>query len=331
MNIHPIVKSEVKSGAKIVLVGEAPGASEVRAGQPFVGPAGQLLNRCLSQAGLARSEITITNVIKVRPNNNDVSEFIDLSKKKPTETAVYRESLEILKLELRSWKPNVVVACGAVPLYALTGRQGILNWRGSILESSLIPKLKVIPTIHPAAALRQHTFTFPIIFDLKRVKKEALTPTIQLPTRTYILEPTLKQVLDYFDKMTYPVAFDIEVSNKEVSCISYCCDPSVAISIPFLCDRGHYWTAEEEEIVWRRIKEVQEDPLVLKVAQNAIFDITFLAQKCNILTQGLIGDTMIAFHHLYPDLPKGLGFITSVCTREPYYKYQLKESKGGMG
>ena len=67
------------------------------------------------------------------------------------------------------------------------------------------------------------------------------------------------------------------------------------------------------------------------IAQNGIFDMTFLAEKCSILTRSLIHDTMIAMHHLFPDLPKGLGFICSICTREPYYKYQLRESKGGMG
>jgi DNA polymerase len=327
-----IVKSEVRPGSQIVLVGEAPGSQEVREGRPFVGPAGNLLNRCLAQAGLSRSEITVTNVIKVRPNNNDISVFIDLSKKHPIETAVYRESVEILKLELSQWKPNVVVACGAVPLYALTNKVGITKWRGSILESTLIKKLKVIPTIHPAAALRQSSFKFPIIFDLRRVKTESITPAIILPKRRYILEPTLAEVMLFCrEHIKSPVAFDIEVTNKEVSCISYCSSPDLAISIPFVKENGHYWTAEEEETVWSEVKRIQEDKTILKVAQNAIFDITFLAEKCNILTNGLVGDTMIAFHHLYPDLPKNLGFISSVCTREPYYKYQLKESKGGVG
>jgi uracil-DNA glycosylase family 4 len=326
-----LVKSEVRPEAKIVVVGEAPGAKEEAAGRPFIGPAGQLLIQLFAQAQISRSELTLTNVFKTRPENNDVTCWLNVLGKKATETAIFRESREILREELRLWKPNVVVAAGGVALYTLTGKLGLLKWRGSILESTLVPGLKVIPTIHPSAALRQQIFKYYIVFDLKRVKQEALTPEIKLLERRLIIEPTFNMVVNFFQDIKSPVAFDIEVSNRELSCIAYSYDPTEAFCIPFLGPNGHYWSYEEEVEVWRMIKKLHEDSSIKKVAQNGIFDITFLAEKCGIYTAGFQGDTMIAFHHLFPGFSKDLGFIASICTREPYYKYQLAESKGGMG
>jgi hypothetical protein len=236
-------------------------------------------------------------------------------------------------MELDKWKPVVCVAAGAVPLYALTGKKQITKWRGSILESTLKKGLKVIPTIHPAAALRQYTYVYPIIWDLQRAKKESESPAILLPKRDYLIEPTFTQVLTYMRTVKSPVAFDIEVANQEVSCISFSHDPRTAISIPFIDQSGRdYWTNETEGEVWKLVREVLENPNIEKVAQNAIFDISFLAQKCGIHVKGLVGDTMIGWAQLFPDLSKSLAFISSICTREPYYKDVLKEAtKGGLG
>ena len=327
-----LVHSQVVKGARIVLVGEAPGAQEERTGLPFVGASGELLSRCLQKAGLRRSDITITNVFKVRPDNNNVKVFLDLSKSKPIKTAVYHESLEILKMEIEQWKPTVVCALGAVPLYALCGETSIMKWRGSILESTLVKGQKVVPTIHPAAALRQYVLAYPIIWDLQRVKEESENPKIVRPNRTYIIEPTFKETMDYLNSCRSPLAFDIEVMREEVSCISFSYDPMVAISIPFINEQGKdYWSLEEEKIVWTKIKGILEDRGIEKVAQNGIFDISFLFQKCGIITQGLVGDSMIGWAQLFPDLSKSLGFICSVLTKEPYYKDVLQKSKGGFG
>ena len=327
-----LVQSQVVTNAKIALVGEAPGSQEERTGLPFVGAAGELLSRCMQKANMQRSETTITNVFKIRPNNNQVRLFLDLSKRRAQETAIYKESRDILRLELEKWKPNVVCALGAVPLYTLTGHRHIMKWRGSILESTLIPGLKVIPTAHPAAALRQYTLVYPIVWDLQRVKKESETPKIALPERTYIIEPTQVQVQEFLASIRGPVAFDIEVMREEVSCISFSYDPMVSMSIPFIDQHGgNYWSEEAERNVWYTIKEVLENPSIEKIAQNGIFDCTFLAQKCGIFTRGLVGDTMVGWAQLFPDISKGLAFISSVLTREPYYKDVLRNTKGGLG
>src|SRR5690606_7062452 len=122
---------------------------------PFIGTSGKLFDSCMLAAGLFRQLCYITYVIKERPDNNDTTCFITLGKTvwESDEFKYYKESL---KKELQKVDPNVVVAVGNISLYALTGLTGITKYRGSILESTLIPGLKVIPTLHPGSALRTY-------------------------------------------------------------------------------------------------------------------------------------------------------------------------------
>jgi uracil-DNA glycosylase len=130
--------------ARIMLVGEAPGADEEREGQPFVGVSGQELNRMLAEAGISRSECYITNVCRERPPNNDITKFFAKSKKAITNEHVklrdrwvlppVRSGFLRLIDELEATNPNVVIALGNVAMWALTGRWGVVKWRGSMLE-----------------------------------------------------------------------------------------------------------------------------------------------------------------------------------------------------
>jgi DNA polymerase I-like protein with 3'-5' exonuclease and polymerase domains len=105
-------------------------------------------------------------------------------------------------------------------------------------------------------------------------------------------------------------------------------DPKEAISIPLLGRDGkHYWTEEEERSIWEEYAQLMGNPQAMKVNQNISFDIGFLYSQNNIITRGALGDTMVAFSIMYPDYPKGLDFITSLYTREPYYKDEGKTWK----
>jgi len=322
-----LVKGVGPRDANIVILGEAPGKNEAKQGKPFVGRSGKLLNKLLAEAGILRQTCYLTNVVKERPPGNNIKKFIDLSKKKPKISKDGRYYLDSLQRELAKLNPNVIVPLGNVPLWALTSEKGITKWRGSILEGPL--GLKTIPTIHPAAALRQYVYRYYILMDLRQVKEESKTPEINLTKRQYILEPTLDESLTYLDNcLGKPlVGFDIEVnSKKEVSCISFSYSKNHAISIPFLNKRGAcYFLHEQEKAVWTAIAKVLSDPDTKKVAHNASFDSTFLYRKYNIIPRN-IEDTMIAQGLLYPDFKKGLGFVTTQYTDIPYYKDEGKEA-----
>jgi DNA polymerase-1 len=284
----------------------------------------------MTNAGILRSACYITNVVKERPNGNNIDLFINLSAKDVTKAPRYDSYLaylELLREEIAEAKPNVVVAVGAVPLWALCGKRGITKWRGSILESTLVPGTKVIPTIHPAAALRQYTFTHMILHDLRRVLAESTSPAIRLPVRNLQIKPTSLEVEAYLARCmqhTDVIATDIEVINDEVSCISFALSPTDCMCIPFVYKGGPYWDIETEARLWRQIGTVLEaKPMI---GQNLAFDSTFLYSKFGIRVK-VAGDTMVGQAIACPDFPKGLDFITSIYTREPYFKDEGKKWK----
>jgi DNA polymerase len=143
------VFGEGSRDARVVLVGEQPGDREDVMGKPFVGPAGGLLDRALEEAGIDRSAVYVTNVVKHfkwRPRGKRRLH----EKPNAVEIAACRFWLD---LELELIKPEVVVCLGSTAAQALLGRQfRVTKDRGVWVESEIAPH--VIATIHPSAILR---------------------------------------------------------------------------------------------------------------------------------------------------------------------------------
>jgi DNA polymerase len=136
--------------ASVVLVGEAPGADEEKQGRPFVGRAGKLLDEALEQAGLARADIWITNVVKFRPSEPGANGRRRNRPPTGEERTVFRPWLE---RELRIISPDSVVCLGATAASALLGRAvKITKERGHWLEGPA--GTQVLTTYHPAYLLR---------------------------------------------------------------------------------------------------------------------------------------------------------------------------------
>lgn len=131
----------------IMLIGEAPGADEDRQGLPFVGRAGQLLDRMLAAIGLDRQTVYITNIVNWRPPGN--------REPTPEEAAI---CLPFLHRHIELANPKLLVLLGAVPVRHLTGLQGILRHRGrweSYRCQTSGREVPVMLTLHPAYLLRQ--------------------------------------------------------------------------------------------------------------------------------------------------------------------------------
>lgn len=315
-----IVPGEGPKGAKIMIVGEAPGYQEDRALRPFVGQAGDILNRHLQTVGIIRAFCYTTNVVKTRPHKNDISEFITFGRNLSV-TPEYVEFEQMLANEIRDINPNLIIAFGNVPLYALTRHTGITKYRGSILESTLVEGKKVLPIIHPAAALRTYMYNHYILADLMKAKKESAFPDIRRVERNLILNPNTADSLEYINSLheCKQIAFDIEVVNLEVSAISFARSMHDAICISFM-DK----TLNDEKDIWHAIGQVLPNPSVNKVAQNLYFDFSFLFRKYGIDVVNF-EDTMIMQACIFPDYPKGLDFLCSIYTSQTYYKDDLKK------
>lgn len=153
--------------ARLVFVGEAPGADEDEQGLPFVGRAGQLLEKMIVAMGLARSEVFICNTLKCRPPEN--------RDPKPDEIA---NCMPFLKKQLAAIRPEVIVALGAHAARTLLDTdQPIGQMRGQFHEyrfSDELPPAKLMPTYHPSYLLRNYSDDNRrrVWEDLQKVMKE---------------------------------------------------------------------------------------------------------------------------------------------------------------
>lgn len=142
----------------VLVVGEGPGAEEDASGRPFVGPAGQLLDRMLASIGLSRSEnCYIANVVKCRPPmNRDPA---------PDEQAA---CIGYLERQLALLKPKAILAAGRVPAQALLGtKDGVGRLRGRVWDYKGLP---LVASYHPSALLRNEELKRPAWEDLKLLK-----------------------------------------------------------------------------------------------------------------------------------------------------------------
>jgi DNA polymerase len=152
--------------ARVMFVGEAPGANEDRTGRPFVGQAGQLLDRIIQGAmGLQREDVYIANVNKCRPPEN--------REPQPDEVAA---CLPFLRRQVMAIRPQVVVALGRVAAHNLLGSTAPLRaLRGRELAYEGIP---VVVTYHPAALLRDPSLKRDTWEDIKRVNRMLGLPEV---------------------------------------------------------------------------------------------------------------------------------------------------------
>ncbi len=135
--------------AKVIFVGEQPGDKEDLAGRPFVGPAGGVLDRALKEAGIDRTQVYVTNVVKH-------FKWIPRGKKrihaKPRASEI-KACRPWLDAEIDRIKPHVLVCLGATAAQALLGNKfRVSQQRGTLIESPLAPK--VMATVHPSSLLR---------------------------------------------------------------------------------------------------------------------------------------------------------------------------------
>jgi DNA polymerase len=143
------VFGEGSADAEVMLVGEQPGDGEDRAGRPFVGPAGRVLDQGLEEAGIDRELAYVTNVVKHFKFERRGKLRIH---KKPNAEEVHA-CLPWLEAELQVVRPRVLVLLGATAAQALLGSSfRVSRQRGEFLDSDLAPR--VLATVHPSSILR---------------------------------------------------------------------------------------------------------------------------------------------------------------------------------
>ena len=147
---------EGPTGAKAAVVGESPGPPDIESGRPFMGPAGQMLERILSSIGLARPDCYLTNVIKAISQGDEITpEWLSLF-------------TPYLHRELAAARPRVIIAFGNTPTRALLRtKKPISQMRGEFHDYDGTP---LMPTFNPAYLLRDPTKKREVWEDMKKVR-----------------------------------------------------------------------------------------------------------------------------------------------------------------
>jgi uracil-DNA glycosylase family 4 len=303
-----------------VIVGEAPGSTENRIGLPFVGQAGHLLDSLLEAAGLSRSQFYITNVYPFQPPNNDLSRISP----QELESAIGELRRKLSRLAKSA---NVIVPLGNTALRAVVGHPGIMKWRGSVLRSEFG---KVIPIIHPAAALRQPMLAKTMAFDWQKVARELTIPGVRVP-RIFLLpvrdnDDRLRELLT-----AKALAVDIETikNTPTILCVAFCASKKVAFSVD--CRKG----------IPDIVRQLLESDIP-KIMHNGAFDAYVLARN-GVSVKNFLFDTSLMFHALDNNVgpqtvssegksilkPYSLAYEASVFTPFPYWKESAKDAGTG--
>ena len=149
------VPGEGPENAEIMLIGEAPGFNEDKQGRPFVGAAGQFLEKLLASANLSREDVYITNTVKCRPlNNRDPL---------PVEMAACRKYLD---RQIAAIAPKIIVTLGRHSLTSFLPKETITKARG---RPRSVNGTTLFPMYHPAAALHQQSLREVIEADIKKL------------------------------------------------------------------------------------------------------------------------------------------------------------------
>jgi DNA polymerase-1 len=161
--VGKFVPSEGPERASLAFVGEAPGVQEARGGRPFVGPSGKLLERVMEEYGIERKDVLLSNACLCRPPDNST----------PAKAAIAACKPRLLH-ELSDRGTRTVVALGNSASESLLGLSGVTKLRiGPGRPAKDNPDIRVIPTLHPAAALRQADLFPSIVTDIGKVVAQA--------------------------------------------------------------------------------------------------------------------------------------------------------------
>lgn len=307
---------------RLAIVGEAPGADEEAYGRPFVGASGRLLDSILSGAGILRQGCFVGNVCQVRPPDNKIENF-------GHDHHHVQSGWAQLQADLKQYEPNCILALGNTPLYFMSGHKGITLWRGSILGT---PYGKLVGGIHPAAVLREYKLWALLRFDAIRARQEAVSPELVLPQRLLQTDLSCDEICNTLDNWPTgaELSFDIEGGLEAWPCCAVSDRPDRGFCISW----GKFNDSEQGRI-YVSLSRVLYRCDVPKTLQTSLYDRFVLAYGYNILIRNVRDDTMVKHWEFYPEssvkddeitnkkkrgLGKGLGVITSIWTREPYYK-----------
>jgi len=347
-----MVRPSGPKNAKIMVVGDFAHEMCLRRGEPFIGGGGFELSKLLSDAGIRRDDCYLTLVLKTRSYPNELN-IIDKKKDRQPNHVFFQghyitqklyDACIALREEVELVKPNVICTVGDLALFALTGVTSSFNYRSSIMDSVLTPGYKVIPTLRSDIIHTQYARRPWMLHDLKRVKANSLAPGVFHRDYKLLIAVDnsgqwLNTILDKLDWISEvhlarpdtPLSCDIETRGGHITCISFAWSATEGICIQLCPIRNPegFWGATEETVLVNRMIEILMHPNVLLVGQNFNYDLQYIFRHWGILPTN-VADTMLMQHSAFSNLPKNLGFLSSMyCEDHLYWKDDRTDWKEG--
>jgi uracil-DNA glycosylase family 4 len=308
----------------IMIVGSQPDGFAIGSGRPFAHAAETIINNCLHQAGLIRAQVFLTNFIWDSVKTSHL--WKEKRSKNPANRVVgnldpYKQSLWALIKEV---KPRVIVPLGDIATYVLTKRDKTTAVRGypfTLGDTGII----VVPSLEPGKMVfSNHEWRWYLAHDLRKARKFVDNAALfkGWADCKIVIPSTFGETIALLDlvEKTKLVSWDIEVSDFHTSCMGFGLGNKTGVTFPI----DMRWSEQEEQYIWIRLARILENPAIIKIVQNGVFDVQFMAQELGIFVQGYTIDTMVSHHIMYPDFKKSLEFLASIHTNYPYWKDELE-------
>lgn len=338
-SFDPKVSSHGYSDANILFLVGAPSSADILNGLALSGHSENTLNTFLYPLKLNLKQCYRSCFIKEKLTYSGTN---PKKLREALEKINYEKYLEILYEEINDIKPNVIVplddtAFAAVfphiqKLHKPRGRKyWVYCYRGSILNlrpdftERLGRNVKVIPTLSPWLLEIDWTARSYVSLDFKRIKEHSISiQPVEEFGLTWVAKTgaAFKEFLNRsYNKQPTRVTFDVETYGGLLTCISFCFDGYEACTVPLLDS-----TINNHELayLWTLVGKVLADESIEKNNQNIKYDWIIL-ERMGFKVTNVTSDTMLKGGLLYPELPKGLDFYTSIFTPIPYYKDEGKE------
>jgi hypothetical protein len=228
-----------------------------------------------------------------------------------------------------------VIAAGDLALWALTSDTKIDQARGRVTYgNSAIPKQKVLPVYSARTIFAAWEKRVILAADLQKAARESRFPGIRRPKRLISIPESIQDCRDYYEahlRSAEKLSVDIETKGSMITCIGFSPSISRALVVPFFSEAaedGNYWRSPRTEYrAWCFVRKVLRN-VPHTFGQNFQYDMQYLLLHMGIPCPNFRGDTMLLQHSLQPELPKGLGFLASIYTDEPPWKFMHKSVAG---
>ena len=339
MLFGPVVPGFGPTPAKIAILGEAPGSEESEALRPFVGTSGRELRSQLRTIGVNLDDCYRTNVFSRMPDNSNIALYGTSSPSAEARALgaltsnpiTYLDSrhfpeLDRLRTELLQCRPNIIIALGNTATWALGLGTGVNNLRGAVHTTHFLGyPVKVLPTFHPAAVLRQWDTRVIALADLEKAHVESRSPDFNYDNTELWLSPTLDDLHEFgrlYMQGSPICATDVETKRGQITCVSFSPRNDYSLTVPFWIEgeNPNYWgTVKDEAAALQWCARWIEDSSIQKVLQNGLYDIQYFI-RYGMRPRNFTADTMLAHHSLYSEMRKGLGFLGSVYTNTQNWK-----------